>query len=193
MSLSRRTWLLTVSLAVVLVAAAAVLFILHRNAEIGELDNPSHAAGGQLSANVVRAGGVVSLGGEILCVTGKYPATITSVTPVGQVNGFVVQAWGVRPNTWHSGGRGLALGADYKPLSAFPDFTHALVTGKCDSRQVRSEFAVQVTRIGTESAKAQALRLNYRIHGKSGSYIWRHMMLLCAPTDQSDDCPGGRR
>ena len=133
------------------------------------------------------AGGVLSAGGLMLCVTGKAPATITSVTPVRPSGGFVVQEWGVRPNPWQTG-TGNGLGAERKPLSAFPSFRHQQVTGQCESSEPASELGVQVSKPRDDTATANGLRVTYRIGDRTGSFVLPYTIILCSPSDHAGYC-----
>lgn len=129
---------------------------------------------------------MATFGGLTLCVTKKTPAVLTSVTPIRPTGGFVIQAWGIRPNPYRAGGYG--IGSDRKPLSAFPGFTHGKVTARCGSTQPPPEIAVQVARPGEQTANSDALRVHYTMNGRASSMVIPYRYTLCAPTDHVKWC-----
>src|SRR5690348_4206962 len=108
----------------VLAAVASLAVGCGSGRSAGELRSvsPRMAAGGAFPDMAAHA--THTFGGLAICVTGA-PATITSVAPRMPINGFSVQAWGVRPLP-NDG-----LGEDRRPLAAFPSFTHRAVTQQC--------------------------------------------------------------
>jgi len=160
------------------------------------LDRPAHQEASKLrlagdgapfgaALPSVRIGEVRSFGGAMLCVT-TTAVTITSVAPVDPAGGFAVQAWGVRPNPFRSGGVG--LGAEPKPLAAFPAFGHTPVSGRCSDDSQSFELGVQVAKPGTATATTHGLRVDYTSNGKAGSMVVPMTIQLCAAGDHTGHC-----
>lgn len=133
----------------------------------------------------IRIGEVRSFGGAMLCVT-TTAVTITSVAPVDPAGGFAVEAWGVRPNPFRSGGVG--LGAEPKPLAAFPAFGHTPVSGRCSDDSHSFELGVQVSKPGTDTATTHGLRVHYTSNGNASSMVVPMTIQLCAAGDHTGHC-----
>jgi hypothetical protein len=169
----------------VLAIAGAVIHQRESRSD-GALGMPGDGAGG---VSLTKDSELVSVGGLMLCLKGKSPVTITSVTPVHRTGGFSIQRWGIRPNPWRTH-TGNGIGAERKPLSSFPGFTgNKVVSTRCGSGRPESELAVQAARHGSATANSDALQVNYRIPGRSpASYTVPWRITLCGPQDHLSHC-----
>jgi hypothetical protein len=182
----RTVFAVTALVGIVALVGASTAIHHWRSRSAGALGMPGEGAGG---VSLTKDSEMASVGGLMLCLKGKSPVTVTSVTPVHRTGGFVIQAWGIRPSPWRTH-TGNGIGAERKPLSAFPGFTgNRVVRARCGSAQPESELAVQVARRGSTTANADALQVNYRIPGRSpASYTVPWRITLCGPQDHVSHC-----